>query len=31
MAITTPYFKFYENQVRCEAGEIDLMQTELET
>lgn len=29
-AITTPYFKFYENQVRCEAGEIDLMQIELE-
>lgn len=29
-AITTPYFKFYENQVRCEAGEIDLMQAEVE-
>lgn len=29
-AITTPYFKFYENQVRCEAGDIDQMQTELE-
>lgn len=29
-AITTPYFKFYENQVRCENGDIDSMQEELE-
>lgn len=29
-AIPTPYFKFYENQVHCEAGMIDRMQKELE-
>lgn len=28
-AITTPYFKFYENLVRCEEGQIDCMQQEI--
>ena len=25
-AITTPYFKFYENQVHCEEGNLDLLE-----